>query len=178
MFWLQAQLVCDHTLKIRDVFIGYPGSVHDARVFRTSPLCETLAEKCQDSYLLGDSAYPLSGYLLTPFTDKGLLTPQQINYNIKHSSNRIVIEHCNGILKQKWRQLYHLKMRKIRNIVHSIRACCVVHNLALSEGNIEVDEQNEGHGEVADNPENMENEMEEDLNGIERRNYIVNILGH
>ncbi|KAJ8937242.1 hypothetical protein NQ314_011997 [Rhamnusium bicolor] len=40
------QVVCDHEKRIRDVFLGYPGSVHDSRAFRASPLSTTLAEKC------------------------------------------------------------------------------------------------------------------------------------
>ncbi|CAH1980097.1 unnamed protein product [Acanthoscelides obtectus] len=44
-FSIQAQVVCDHKRKIRDIFVGYPGSVHDSRVFRTSPLFGTLRGK-------------------------------------------------------------------------------------------------------------------------------------
>ncbi|KAJ8927466.1 hypothetical protein NQ314_020063 [Rhamnusium bicolor] len=45
-FSIQVQVVCDHEKRIRDVFLGYPGSVHDSRAFRASPLSTTLAEKC------------------------------------------------------------------------------------------------------------------------------------
>nr|CAI5837360.1 unnamed protein product [Callosobruchus analis] len=41
------QVVCDHKRKIRDVVIGFPGSVHDSRVFRASPLSTMLEQKCQ-----------------------------------------------------------------------------------------------------------------------------------
>lgn len=34
-------------MKFLDVFIGYPGSVHDARVFKNSPLRNTLHELCE-----------------------------------------------------------------------------------------------------------------------------------
>lgn len=171
---MQTQLVCNHNLKIIDIFTGYPGSVHDARVFRTSPLCETLQRKCQNYHLLGDSAYPLLGNLLTPFPDRGLLTREQINYNLKFSSNRIKIEHCNGVLKQKWRQLYHIKLRRIANIVNFIRACCVLHNLALDDHfNIEVDIPNAEHDDEAGNEE-INNDAQG--NGAAKRNQIVNIL--
>ncbi|KAL1501014.1 hypothetical protein ABEB36_006419 [Hypothenemus hampei] len=100
---IQAQMVCDHQKKIRDIFVGYPGSVHDSRVFRRSPLCETLPEKCRDSFLLGDSGYPCLRHLLTPFKDNGRLTRRQRNYNYILSTNRYAIEHCFDILKQKFR---------------------------------------------------------------------------
>lgn len=41
-FSIQMQIVCNHKRKIIDVFIGFPGSVHDARIFRNSPLIEKL----------------------------------------------------------------------------------------------------------------------------------------
>lgn len=127
------QAVCDHRSKILDVFIGYPGSVHDSRVYRNSPLKNTLQEKCGRYFILGDSGYPLENNLLTPYKDRGNLNRRQQNYNLKLAKNRYVIEHTFGILKQKFRQLYHIKIRHIRTIVHLIRAACVLHNIALED---------------------------------------------
>lgn len=127
------QAVCNENRKIIDVFIGYPGSVHDSRVFRISPLKNDLRHKCGRYFLLGDSGYPLQEHLLTPFKDMGNLTPRQQNYNVKLAKNRYIIEHTFGILKQKFRQMYHIKLRKIRFIAHFIRAACVLHNLAIDD---------------------------------------------
>lgn len=127
------QVVCDNNRKIRDIFIGYPGSVHDARVLRNSPLFDTLAEKCGDNYILGDSAYPCLRHLLTPYKDTGRLTAVEKNFNKRLSHCRVIVEHTIGILKQKFRQLYHIKIRNIDTICHIIRACCVLHNLALED---------------------------------------------
>lgn len=133
------QAVCDHRRRIRDVFIGYPGSVHDARVFRNSPLSTNLQRMCGRYFLLGDSAYPLKSNLLVPFKDRGQLTPRQLNFNLQLSKNRYVIEHTFGILKQKFRQLYHIKLRNMQYIVHFIRAACVLHNVCIDD---EVDFEN------------------------------------
>lgn len=128
------QVVCDHERRIRDVFIGYPGSVHDSRVFRVSPLSTDLAAKCgENRYILGDSGYPCTRHLLTPFRDRGQLTAAQRNFNNSLSRNRYIIEHCFGLLKQKFRQLYHVKLRNSRRICRFIRACCVLHNLAIDD---------------------------------------------
>ncbi|KAF0741792.1 putative nuclease HARBI1, partial [Aphis craccivora] len=90
-----------------------------------------LEAKCGAYFLLGDSGYPLQARLMTPFKDRVQLTRRRMNYNIKLSQNRYRIEHCFGILKQNFRQLYHLKFRNTIKIVHFMRACCVLHNIAL-----------------------------------------------
>ena len=57
---IQLQVVCDSKLRFLDICTGYPGSVHDARVYRNSPLSEKV-ETLPDTYhILGESAYPLT----------------------------------------------------------------------------------------------------------------------
>ncbi|KAF2884939.1 hypothetical protein ILUMI_21216 [Ignelater luminosus] len=107
-------------VQIRDVFVGYPGSVPDSRVFRTSPLAQTLCDKCHDMHILRDRRYPLLSNLLNPFKDCSQLTRAQRNYHLKLAKNRNVMEHCFGLLKQESRQLYH----------GFDRTSCVLHNLA------------------------------------------------
>lgn len=162
------QAVCDSKYVIRDVFIGYPGSVHDARVFRNSSLCGTLQQKCGDHYILADSAYPCLRNLLTPYQDNGHLNDIEKNYNFTLSKCRIVIEHTFGILKQKFRQLYHLKLRNIDTICHFIRATCVLHNLSVSSNDIYLDEIDVENNEVQDDVPNAA--------GNQFRNYIAIVL--
>lgn len=170
------QVVCDNNLKIRDVFIGYPGSVHDSRVFRNSPLCQTLPQKCGQYFLLGDSGYPLQANLLTPFKDRGQLTERQSHYNVLLARNRYVIEHCFGVLKQKFRQLFHIKLRKMELIVHLIRAACVLHNLAL-EDEFPIQPDGDNPVEVADlNLGIYGEEVDDDRNAQRIRDAILNTL--
>ena len=81
-----------------DVFVAYPGSVHDARVFRNSGLYEDTSSNPisrfpnRELYILGDSAYPLLLWLITPYRDTGRLTHQQKRFNYRHSAARIVVE--------------------------------------------------------------------------------------
>lgn len=103
--------------------MGYPGSVHDSRIYRTSPLYGTIEDKCENNYILGYSGYPCSRHLLTPFRDRGQLTRKERNFNVILSKNRYVVEHCFGILKQKFRQLYHIKLRKIHRPLHTCLLC-------------------------------------------------------
>ena len=85
--------ICDHEMRFLDCYAGWPGSVHDSRVFKNSDFYQTVDNKFQDdSYLLGDSAYTLETWMMTPFKDHGNLTPQQRIFNSIHSSTRMVIE--------------------------------------------------------------------------------------
>lgn len=45
-FSIHLQGTVDHRMRFLDVFIGYPGSVHDARVLKNSPLRNDLHELC------------------------------------------------------------------------------------------------------------------------------------
>ncbi|XP_067143869.1 putative nuclease HARBI1 [Centruroides vittatus] len=83
----------DFEVNFIDLYAGEVGSVHDARVFRCSKLGRSLSTLVPPKYhLLGDSAYPLQEQLITPFRDNGHLSPQQLNFNLKHSRTRNIVE--------------------------------------------------------------------------------------
>jgi len=127
------QLVCDHKNLITHCYAGYPGSVHDQRVFRQSEVADYLndAEKFQaNSHILGDAAYELHEHLLTPFRDNGHLTERQKNYNYCHSVARTAVERCIGLLKGRMRSLLdRLPMERVDLMAEYIIACCVIHNI-------------------------------------------------
>ena len=107
------QAVADHRYCFTDINIGWPGSVHDARVFKNSQLYlrasqETLlpANCCKvmngvrvPLIILGDSAYPLSKWLMKPYSDNGHLSSSTKDFNYRLSRARIVIENAFGRLK-------------------------------------------------------------------------------
>ncbi|KAJ8334728.1 hypothetical protein SKAU_G00403670 [Synaphobranchus kaupii] len=66
------QAVCDHQGRFIDTYTGWPGSVHDSRVLRNSPLFtkEVYPPPGQGYFLLGDGGYPCLERplpLITPF---------------------------------------------------------------------------------------------------------------
>ena len=77
-------------LLFQHVAVGYPGSIHDARVLRLSGIFD-LAENEEilsaptrmvnggllRPMLVGDSAYPLKNWLIKPFSNRGCLSPQK-----------------------------------------------------------------------------------------------------
>lgn len=129
-FSIVLQGISDHKKKFTDIFIGFPGSCHDARIFRDSDVREKLRDLRGDRWILGDSAYPCLKYLLTPYRDNGHLNELQRHFNKTLSSARVHIKHTFRILKQRFRILYHIKLKNIELIVKIIKSCCVLHNLS------------------------------------------------
>ncbi|XP_070549917.1 putative nuclease HARBI1 [Ptychodera flava] len=86
---VQLQLVVDDHMIINDAFVGWPGSTHDARVLRNSEFYTSAAQRIPEGmYIIGDSAYPLQPWLMTPFRDMGNLPQAQRHYNRVISSTR------------------------------------------------------------------------------------------
>ncbi|XP_065575784.1 uncharacterized protein LOC136037168 [Artemia franciscana] len=135
------QGICSSDKKFLDIFVGYSGSAHDARIYRNSGIFEKADKNrsdifLSDSYhLLGDSAYLISEFLLTPFKEpvQGSILGYQTSYNQKHSKTRVVIEHAFGSLKARFRKL-HLVDTEIAFILYVITAACVLHNICETEG--------------------------------------------
>ena len=134
---LHAQIVCDNNLRILHITTGYPGSVHDARVFRNSSLYKHLQTLPASFHLLGDSAYPLEPFVMTPYKDNGHLTADEKKYNAVHSSSRSCVERCIGLLKGKFRRLKSFDAKDDLLMCKLIVSTAVVHNVILSREGIE-----------------------------------------
>ena len=93
--------VCREDMRFTDINVGFPGRVHDARVFSNSPLFHEGVTRCGEFVVLGDSAYPNLSWLLTPFRQNQNLTPNMLRYNRIHSSIRVTIERAFALLKGK-----------------------------------------------------------------------------
>lgn len=128
------QGVCDNKMLFIDIFIGMPGRMHDARVFRSSPLYLKIIGLPPlinaQQHLLGDSAYPLMNNLLVPFRDNGHLMPIQAHFNQVLSTARSKIEQAFGRLKNKFRRLKYLDAN-IENVPLIISASCILHNFII-----------------------------------------------
>lgn len=165
---IQLQAVCTSQMMFLDVYTGWPGSVHDARVFRNCPLYGHLQDAMRSDYhLLGDSAYPLSTSLITPYRDNGHLSRRQKIFNTLHSSTRVVIERAFGLLKGKWRRLKYLPMEDLEKVPVVITAACVLHNFLLREEGHQMEDCEEVDGNddndcQAGHPENTSGQRKRD----------------
>lgn len=134
------QAVCREDLRFTDVCVGSPGRMHDARVLRSSELWDSGINKCQQGrfHILGDAAYPLSNWLLTPYRNNGNLTIQQTRYNTALSRRRQVIERAFGMLKRRFRRLNTgvdlILMSEINKLV---LVACILHNVCILQNDIE-----------------------------------------
>jgi len=124
-------------LKILDITTGHPGSVHDARVFRNSAVYRQLQKTPSNFHVLGDSAYPLDSFIMTPYKNTGNLTAEQRKYNAVHSSSRCCVERCIGLLKGKFRRLKNFDAQDDVLMCKLIVGSAVVHNIILSREGIE-----------------------------------------
>lgn len=140
------QAICDSEYKFIDIFVGWPGSSHDARVWRNSPIYHKISNDSSmiptDCHLLGDSAYPLDSYLMVPYKDNGFLTTKQKFFNKRLSSTRSVIEQTFGLLKCRFRRLKYLDAIHMERITKVIVTACILHNICISASDIlHIDEE-------------------------------------
>lgn len=150
---LTLQAICDSKLRFLDIFTGVSSKIHDSRVLSLSYINETLPTIVgQDRHILGDSAYPICTWLLTPYKDYGNLTPSHVDYNYRFSKTRVKIENAFGLLKSRFRQLIRLDFWKVKTMSRFILSCCVLHNLCIDNNDtIEFEPENQFHGENLDN---------------------------
>lgn len=142
------QAVADGEKRFLVVAAGFPGSMHDSRVLRNSSLYRQITNnelllgpavrvgaKEIKPLLLGDSAYPLSSWLLKPFHE-GMNDPEEITFNKELSRARVSVECAFGILKGRWRILQKQLYSDIAFTNQISVACCVLHNFCIEAGDL------------------------------------------
>ena len=132
---------------------SWPGRAHDARVYAQSPLAEELSELChvenrridETFHIIGDSAYPLSNNLMTPYrVRKQNMTIEQKQFNTHLASKRAIIERAFGLLGLRFPRLLKLKVQSLEKRINCIVAACVLHNWCIMEDDGDDFEEFEG----------------------------------
>jgi hypothetical protein len=174
---MNVQLICDDRRKILYYFLGWPGSVYDATVFGQSDLFQNPeAYFSLMEYLIADSGYCGTWFICTPYRQPAASIPHNEVFNTLFSSARQVIEHLNGILKNRFGSLKNvrieIKQRKDFQAFNDwILVCLILHNLLLSFND-------EWHDEEAPEEEDNAAPVDADGNNVVQAYELRNRVQH
>ena len=134
-YGLNVVVICDRKKRILYRVINSRGAEHDSTAFKNSSLYELLLSNWKQLrekgfYFIGDSAYSLSSFLLTPF-DNAVHGYAEDNYNFFHSSSRICVECTFGEVDLRWGILWRPLKFSLKNNITVIDACLRLHNFIV-----------------------------------------------
>ena len=124
---------------------GYPRNSHDAIILQSTELwadiqdwnyLPTIAKEVDKQnvppLVIADSAFPLTTWLMKPFTH-AVLSEKQRYFNYRLSRARMVTEGAYGQLKGRWRVLLRKCESDSENVRRFALACMVLHNICIAE---------------------------------------------
>ena len=137
---LNVQATCDAKEMFKSVDVGWPGSVHDSRIWKNSQVCLKLRMHC-NAVVLGDDEYGIEPWLMTPFQTPRI--PAEVKYNQVFKRERVIIERCFRQLKRQFPFLQYVCRVKLENVPKVITTCFILHNIAksLSDPNFASDDE-------------------------------------
>ncbi|XP_059389526.1 putative nuclease HARBI1 [Carassius carassius] len=125
-----------------DIVAKWPGSTHDSFAWANSAICQVAEEGgFGDSWLLGDSGYPLRPYLLTPVQHPATIAEER--FNQAHGRTRSIVERTIGLWKQRFRCISKSSVGLKLNPTKScsvIVVTAILHNIAVRE-NVQLPEE-------------------------------------
>lgn len=133
---LNVQAICDRQKRVLWISPGHHGSSHDSLAWTTQTQLYKLLENMKDElrekgfFFVGDSAYPLSSYMLIPYHDARPGTSKDA-FNFWLSNSRIHIECTFGEIIMRF-GLFWRTLRFDKEIcVDIIRAAALLHNFLI-----------------------------------------------
>ncbi|XP_055849667.1 putative nuclease HARBI1 [Episyrphus balteatus] len=138
---LNAMIICDHELKINAINCRNGGTVTDAFVWTHCDEREYLEEQFvlnenqdQDCWLLGDAAYSLEPWCITPYRNAAPGSPEE-RFNKVHSEAYSITQKTIKILKNRWQILLgqHEKLSRYdpERMARFINVCAALHNICI-----------------------------------------------
>lgn len=128
VFSINVQTLCDSELQILDIVARWPGSTHDATIFRNSRICYRLESKeFGKSLVVADSGYENSNFVITPLLRTS--TPSENLFNESLIRTRNCVERSYGVWKRRFPVLslgIRMNLKKVQSI---IVATGVLHNI-------------------------------------------------
>ncbi|KAG6469459.1 protein ALP1-like [Zingiber officinale] len=112
-----------------DVCIGWPGSMPDDQVLEKSALHQRAAAgMLKNTWIVGSSGYPLTDWVLVPYTHQNLTWTQHA-FNEKIGEVQRIAREAFARLKGRWTCLQKRTEVKLQDLPVVIGACCVLHNI-------------------------------------------------
>lgn len=137
------QAVVDDMYRFWDISCKMPGSSYDANILSESSLYKSRSllpkdpkEICGtsvDFFLLGDSTYPLTDWLMKGYTQAPPITLQEESFNAYLSSAQTTVKIAIGRLKSRWRVLAKRSDFHYSFSPKVIATCCALHNFCEME---------------------------------------------
>ena len=134
-------IISDHLNRIRYYHAGWPGAVHDERVFRNTRVClQPHNYFSSKQYILCDSAVTARDFVVPQYKKvigDVSLPPDKMQFNTICAKPRVAVEHTIGCLKGRFPMLRNIRVRitdnkeSIHKIQRYIRLCVVLHNLMI-----------------------------------------------
>jgi len=143
---IKMQAVCDQRKLIRHLVVGWPGSVHDSRVFQNCPLyTKPDLFLTGDQWIAADSAYKLSEQAITPFQSNStdLTRTARNEFNRTFSRYRVRIGQCFGMLKERFNSLKDVKImgknaKSLSVVCDWVFVCAVLRNIIILSGHDDI----------------------------------------
>ena len=144
------QAVVDSKYLFRDVVVGWPGSVYDARIFSNSGLYKKGNEKALFSsdvsktiqgcnikpLLLGDPAYPLLPWLVKGYPENSNTSDVERHFNLMLSRARMTVENTFGRWKGRFQKFLKRVDMQVETLVNVVVASCILHNICELQDNV------------------------------------------
>ncbi|GBG66509.1 hypothetical protein CBR_g63092 [Chara braunii] len=149
-----AQVIVNLDMRGLDVYVGYSGSIHDARVsinwsqlYRRVEAGTLFLADAVDlrygvrtrGYVLADNGYGPLPWLVVRYSGV-VQPPNETNFDTYHKSSRNVVERAFRRLKGMWRLFLCHHKTNMENLLQQVTDVRILHNLLIEAG-IEFDER-------------------------------------
>lgn len=133
-FSINTQAICSADLMFQDIVARWHGSAHDANIWdNCAQKRNCLQGLYNNNWLLGDSGYAQTHYMMTPLPENSINTRAEQLYQEAQIKTRNVIERAFGVWKRRFPILSKGINVKLQRVPGIIVATAVLHNIAIMQ---------------------------------------------